>query len=376
MKKIITLIFLVLLVFLGYFFFIRKTGANHQPIIPIFSAQNQTYSNLVEERLAEKLPFNLLLLGYGGGSHDGAYLTDSLIVARIDPLTRTATLISIPRDLWVHIPTDSQAGSFGKINSAYAIGVDDTSYPAKPDKYKGPQGAGNMAMDVVDSTTGLTIDRFLAVDFSGFVQFIDTLGGVDITLDKPLDDYAYPVDGQEDAMCGKTWDTMTDQEKSSPLDLLPTVFPCRFEHIHFDAGHNHLDGTIALKFVRSRHSVTDGTDFGRSNRQRQLISAVVKKTLSLAALPKALSLYQTLKSHLDTDLSASELASVVSHYGDLKQYQIKNIALTDQNTLMDSNSPDGQFILAPTQGPNNWDSLHQWLNDQLYPPASPSASPR
>ena len=72
---------------------------------------------------------NVLLLGYGGGQHDGAYLTDSIILANINHDSKKITLVSIPRDLWVSIPVSSQESIFGKINSAYAIGIDDNQYP-------------------------------------------------------------------------------------------------------------------------------------------------------------------------------------------------------------------------------------------------------
>ncbi len=74
---------------------------------------------------------NVLLLGYGGGTHDGTYLTDSIMVLSFDPKTKKAAMISVPRDIWTRIPADGQRGSFWKINTAYTIGVDDQSFPNK-----------------------------------------------------------------------------------------------------------------------------------------------------------------------------------------------------------------------------------------------------
>jgi len=96
---------------------------------------------------------NILLLGYAGGDHDGATLTDTIILARIYPNENKIKLISIPRDIWVPIPISKDIKQNFKINHAFAIGLDDKKYPDKADEYKGLSGAGALAKMEVEKIT-------------------------------------------------------------------------------------------------------------------------------------------------------------------------------------------------------------------------------
>src|SRR5579864_3897556 len=94
-----------------------------------------TTLNSIQQDLADKKAINILLLGYGGGNHDGAYLTDSIIAVHIDPKTQKVFLISVPRDIWIRIPTDGMDGSYAKINAAYQDGLDNTDFLNKEQQF-------------------------------------------------------------------------------------------------------------------------------------------------------------------------------------------------------------------------------------------------
>lgn len=321
----------------------------------------------ITAHLQNKTPFSVLLLGYGGGDHDGANLTDSMIVARVDPGSKKVALISIPRDIWIKIPTNLSGGSHWKINAAFQIGLDDTDYSKKEDRFKGPAGGGNLAKYIVEQVVGFPIDRFVALDFNGFSKTIDSLGGVDVKVEKSFDDYQYPVSGKEDDLCGHNRSEMESLLTQAANFSVNDVFPCRFQHIHFDEGVSHLSGEAALQFVRSRHSLQDGTDFGRSTRQRNLLAAVKEKVFAIGFIPGVLPFIDSLKDDASTDFSISEIKDLLSEAGQFKDYQVANIALSNENVLKDSVSEDGQEILIPDAGVDQWGEVSNWLSSALNP---------
>ena len=184
---------------------------------------------------------NILLLGMGGEGHDGAYLTDTIIVASFKPATKQVALVSIPRDLYVDM------GSFGwrKINSANAYG-ETSDYPG---------GGAALAAQAVNDVIGQPIDYFVKVDFNGFKKLIDDLGGVDINVLQSFSDQQYP-----------------DYEHG-------------YQTITFTKGLEHMNGERALQYSRSRHGNNgQGSDFARSQRQMQILLAVKNKALSPGTL--------------------------------------------------------------------------------------------
>ncbi len=195
---------------------------------------------------------NILLLGIGGVNHDGPDLTDTMLVASIDLKTFDTILISIPRDIWV----DSISA---KINSAYAYGEESK------------KGGGKiLAQSAVSEVLGIPIHYVIRIDFSGFKKAVDLIGGVDIGVEKAFDDFEYPIEGKDYDTCGYTEkmieepNTLGRSASASAQKLIyldkngnqppegVNPYSCRFEHLHFDAGLQHMDGTLALKYVRSR----------------------------------------------------------------------------------------------------------------------------
>ena len=223
-----------------------------------------------------------------------------------------------------------------------------------------------MAKYVIGTITGLEIRNFVALDFSGFKKTIDTLGGVDVQIEQTLDDYEYPIEGNENELCNQD-QSILDEIQKSPTISAQQLFPCRYKHLHFDKGVSHLDGTQALEYVRSRHSVQEGNDFGRSKRQRNLILAVKDKVISIGFIARALTFIDSLKDSLRTDLTIEDLSSLLKNAEKLKDYNIKSVALTDQNYLTETLSDDGQDILLPKSGKDNWAAIRNWIASEIYP---------
>jgi polyisoprenyl-teichoic acid--peptidoglycan teichoic acid transferase len=367
MKKILAILVIIILGFVAYSSYSWSKNIKDK----IFVAKNKTQASLptIADNLKSQTPFNILLLGYGGGKHDGAYLTDTIIVTHIDPKLKKVTLISIPRDIWVKIPTDKTEGSYWKINAAYTLGLNDQAYPNKEEQFKGTNGGGRLAEYMSELVTGLPINNFIGGDFAGFVKTIDTLGGVDINIDIAFEDDVYPIFGKENELCDVSPDAVASYSAQIATDSaqIEDFFPCRFEKLSFPKGLQRMDGETALKYVRSRHSLQDGTDFGRSKRQLNLILAVKKQVLSIGFIPKILPFISSLQDDFRTDLSLNDVQTLITNANSLSKYTIQSIAITDQNLLSYSFTPDGQSVLIPKSGLDNWSGIHNWITSYINP---------
>lgn len=191
-------------------------------------------SNGTNEQVDEKDITYILLTGRGGGNHDAPDLTDTIILLGIHPESETFTLLSIPRDLYVNYPGTSRKG---KINRIYEFFLS-----------LGKDSAISKLKSKVTEITGKDIDYYVNIDFQGFIEVVDLLGGVEITLENNFVDYEYP-DG----------------------NLGYKTFVLR-------KGTWTLDGEVALMYARSRHSTSD---FDRSLRQQQIISSLREKVSNL-----------------------------------------------------------------------------------------------
>jgi len=299
-------------------------------------------------------PFTILLLGFGGAGHDGAYLTDSLEVARLDPTSGAITLISIPRDLWVHIPrmTNGQGDYWGKINEAYALGVGTTDAGTGGDNRR-HQAGGALASTVVAQVLGIPIDAWLSLDFVGFRQAVDALEGVDVDVAQAFTDDHYP--NNDDAAIDPSYKT-----------------------IHFDAGAQHLDGATALEFARSRYAPQDGSDFGRARRQQRVMSGVARQLASPGVLPRAFALLDALTGHVHTSLSSGEardLAGWAQERATIGQRPTFRTGVLDAATtglLTANTSAAGQYILLPAAGRSDYTAIRAYVRT-LTADTAPSA---
>ena len=279
----------------------------------------------------------VLLLGYGGAGHEGGTLTDSIILLTADIKSKRASLISIPRDLWL---------GDAKINFAYSKGIE-------------------TAKNAAATVTGISPTYFVAVDFNQLQKIIDLLGGIEVDVPKTFDDYFYPVRGKELDLCGKSPEEMQAvHQKYSGFDL-EKQFECRYEHLHFNQGLVKMTGGEAVKFVRSRHSSQHGGDFARSERQFATLEGLKDKLVSLNVIPKGGKIVDGISAFVKTDLTPQRISELLGLVGQPSEYAIKEIHLTEDNVLKATTGAGGQFILVPRAGNNNFTEIRKFIQEQI-----------
>ncbi len=356
-----------------------------------------------EIKKEEKTEYTFLLLGYGGGRHEGTYLTDSIMVANVDLKAKKAILVSLPRDIWVKVPTKNGEKFHSKINALYQMGISPQNYPAADTRLLTEDNPSGLLKKAVEDITGLKIDAFAAIDFEGFVKTIDTLGGVDIMVEKTFTDYEYPIEEKMNDLCGRDEEfkqiepiinkEMSEEDQKKLFEEKPELeeffkdikerppiaFPCRYEVLHFDAGETHMDGETALKYARSRHALQDGGDFNRAQRQQNVIEAAKKKILGIGFIPKIIPLLDELELHIKTDLPLSELNKLLLEGRNANSYTVDSLVLTDK-FLADDYSDYGGYILVPKEGIDKWDAVRKEIQNMKQgitpsPTPKPSLSP-
>jgi polyisoprenyl-teichoic acid--peptidoglycan teichoic acid transferase len=281
---------------------------------------------------------NVLMIGYGGAEHGGGFLSDSINVISIDPATDQTTIVPIPRDLWVEgVPVMPR---HGKINEAFAAGWMEG----------GIEGAGERATAVVSWVTGLQIDHWMAMDFAGFREMVDAVGGV--TIENPR---AFSYTWSETNFQRQVWDGGT-----------------------FEAGTLHLDGREALDYTRVRYASLreEASDFARSVRQQRVLSALRRELGNggLSSIGPGLQLMDALEGRLNTNLSAVDLFLLSGHIN-----ADRRLELTEGQAVVATRSAAGQYILLPvgwTGVGGDYGPLHRFIADGLVePPSDPSPSP-
>ena len=248
------------------------------------------------------------------------YLTDTILLVHINT-SQNVPAVSIPRDLWVKIPTKSGSPFSRKINLS-TNGLFPNDLPDLRPDFKFDSNNQPLLFFVLNKLTGFTIDGFVAVDFNSFVKTVDILGGIDVDIIKSFTDKQYPVAGKENDPCGKSEDEMkeyTDPDKIA-TDSPELLFPCRFETVEFKAGITHLSGTSALRYARSRHAPEDGGDFNRAQRQQKVLEAFRSKLVSPYFITRIPALYSELK-----DDVRSSLRSVIYNHL-LNRYRRSNLS--------------------------------------------------
>jgi len=272
---------------------------------------------------------NFLLVGIGGGEHDGSNLTDTIIVASLSEKDHSVKMLSIPRDLYI----DDKLTGGQKINKIY-----DSYY----NKYQSSPQAMEKLGELITSFTGLPIDYTVKIDFNGFIKIVDALGGVDVNVEKSIYDPYYPL--------GET---------------------IKYETFSLSAGPQHLDGETALKYARSRKTTSD---FDRAKRQQQLLSAIKDKALSLNILTdagKIQSLYNSVADSLETNLSVAEIIELAKISQDIGKDNIESRVFTDDFTSCGGYlySPvrdyfGGAAVLLPAG--NGFDEIKRFAENYFY----------
>ncbi|HET9110730.1 MAG TPA: LCP family protein [Ktedonobacterales bacterium] len=281
---------------------------------------------------------NVVVLGYGGAGHDGAYLSDSLMVMSLSPSDRATTMVSVPRDLWVQIPPNS--GQYSKINGAFADGVGNGYDASAAGQGKLPPGqlAGGLeAAAKVSDVTGMSIPYFMTINFQGFRALVDALGGVDINVPTAFT-ANYPIN--DDPAINAGWKV-----------------------IHFNTGMQHMNGEQAIEYARARYVIapaSEGTDFARSARQQLLIRAIISRMRSPSAWPGLSNAMNALQKAIYTNLSLADLAAFTLK---LDFAHAAHVGLSTSNVLVNSTSSDGQDILLPENG--DWNAIKQYISKNL-----------
>lgn len=260
---------------------------------------------------------NILLSGMGGEGHDGPYLTDTILLLSIKPSTKQVSMISVPRDLVAPV------SNWQKINSVNAYA-----------EQKSPGSGGAATAQAISDLFQVPIQYYIRADFDGFVRIVDELGGVQVNVENTLDDYSYPIDGQE----------------SNPN------YYARYEHLHIDKGLQAMNGALALKYARSRHAMgREGSDFARARRQQLLMEAIKNKLLSEQTLLNPImmgKLVSEFSNDISTNLSVWEMIRLWSLTKDINRDQIINKVLSDapDGFLVSGTGEDGAYILTPRTG--------------------------
>lgn len=248
-----------------------------------------------------KTRVNVLIMGIDARSPDvRAPLTDTMILFTIDPVSNTAGMISIPRDLWVKIP----GSEYGKINTAYSIG----------ESFQLPGGGPGLAVRTVEDLLGVPIQYYAQINFDAFVSFIDNIDGVKVTIPERIQ-----------------------------LDIVNTD-----RSYWLDPGTYTLPGDLALAYVRNRS--TSGGDFDRAQRQQQVIMAIRDRVLSFNMMPtliaKAPQLYADLSSGIRTNLTLDQALSLAQKALSIPRDQILSRAINGSYVNFGT-SPDGLSMLRP-----------------------------
>ncbi len=269
---------------------------------------------------------NILLLGVGGDGHDGAQLTDTIILASLDRTNKKIGLVSIPRDLAYPLG----GGRFEKINAVNAYAEQD--HPG--------EGATDTAK-AFEKLFNTRIDRVIKIDFAGFTEFVDALGGLDINVEHTFTDYQFPTE-----------DTGPDAHE--------------WQTVSFTQGTQHMDGVHALMFARSRHGNNgEGSDFARSRRQQIVIDAIRTKLLSLGTLSnpgKLTKLWTAISSHLQTNLSAWDMLKLAPLGLNFSEATITSNVLTDANDgELIATSVEGSYMLFPKKP--DWSDVRNIIAD-------------
>jgi LCP family protein required for cell wall assembly len=246
----------------------------------------------------------VLLLGVDERAQEtGPWRTDTMMLLTLDPVSRRAGVMSIPRDLWVPIPGHKD----GRINTAHFLG----------DLYAYEGGGPGLAVDTVEYNLGVPIDYYVRINFQAFVTLVDQIGGIDVYVEETISDPLYP-----------------DQAYG-------------YDPLYIEAGWQHFDGEVALKYARTRHA---SNDFDRARRQQQVMLAILDRVTSFELLPQlartAPQLYDTVQSSVSTDLALDQILALGNLAISVDKETIRT-GVIDQTCTQPWVTPDGAQVLVP-----------------------------
>ncbi|MCA9388287.1 LCP family protein [Candidatus Berkelbacteria bacterium] len=267
---------------------------------------------------------NILLIGIGGAGHQGGALADTIMVASIDSQNNQVGLLSIPRDLLVKIPGYNE----GKINSAH-------SYGEQQEEGGGPRLLKEVVSEVID----LPIHYYFRVDFDGFEEFIDALGGVEIDVSKALNDPFYP----DDRLVG-------------------------YQPLYIPAGLQLMDGDTALRYARSRKTTSD---FDRASRQQQIILGVRDKAISAGVIANPIKLNEIIQivgDHLKTDIALDEIKSLLTIAQKIDSDSVITKVLDNSTNGVLKTYSNGGYYLIPKAGMYDYSEIQKMAHELFKDP--------
>ena len=264
------------------------------PEAPRFEA-----SQLDVPEWSSKERVNIILLGTDRRDNEpDVTRTDTLLIVSIDPVTKSAGVLSLPRDLWVNIP----GYGFERVNTAFEIG-----------EFQKKGGGPALLRKTIEGLLGVPIHHYALVGFTGFRKVVDQLGGVVVDVERPFRDDEFP---------SGNYGT---------------------RRILFQTGLQVLDGETALWFVRSRHA---DSDFGRNRRQRQFLLAVRQQALQLNMITKAPAMLSSIMDSVKTDLRTTEILSLARVAKDVETSKLVSRAV-DETMVNPWMTPGGAAVLLP-----------------------------
>jgi len=269
----------------------------------------------------------ILLLGVDQRQGEtGPFPTDTMILFSLDPVGKTAAILSIPRDLWVEYP---ELGQPGRINTANILG-DEINYPGG--------GGPVLAARTVERTLAVKVDYYVVINFEVFNTVIDAVGPIEVCPPEPIDDDRYP-----DGSYG-------------------------YITIHFDAGCQELDAERLLQYARTRHG---DSDIGRSSRQQEVILAVRDRVLSTggvtALLPEIPALWESMQANVRTNLELEEMIRLARTAESIPGENIRQGQITFEDVWAQT-TPEGDNILIPIAT-----DIRLLIEDLFRPAGAPSA---
>ncbi len=269
---------------------------------------------------------NILLIGRGGPGHTGPNLTDSIIIASIDPNSQAATLLSLPRD-W-QVTLDYSPDTWVRINSIYAF-ARDYNY-LQTGSLETAEAAGLKSLETtIETNLGIQIHYHVLVDFNGFTALIDSLGGVELDIPRRLYDVR------------------------ASLDLQP--------------GRQVLNGTQALAYARARYTVAGG-DFGRSTNQRDLLLAFKDKLSGVGLLSsffRANQIIDALGDSMVTNLSFDEAKRLYRIVQEFPVESFSSLDLVNGPILLVPVNDEGRAVLWPAAGRDDYSQIQEFVRQQL-----------
>ncbi len=263
---------------------------------------------------------NVLLLGIDRRGQTGwGYRTDTIIIVTVDKTHKTAGMLSIPRDLYLSIPGNGE----DRINTANVFGT----------SQKYPGGGPALLKRTIEVNFDIPIDYYIMIDFQGFEKIIDTLGGIDVNVPRTLHDTMYP--------------------DPRPGD------PYAYKTVHFDQGWQHMSGTRALQYARSRMSTSD---FDRAKRQQQILLAIRERALNLDIIPKLPSLFATMGNMVKTDITLDEMWELAQLAPQVDLDNIKSVVI-QKPMVVGHRTENGASVQLP-----KWDLIRPVIEDLFRTP--------